>query len=528
MKSVQHITVRLPYCAVILLSLAGYCGCATIPEPPLPEAPEWAMASAIHAPPRRLPPVIQLTSAVSEMISPEDVLATPSQVLDPAQPLQQPAAPTQSVVQNTAEPSGQVVEMESIPMPIMAEGGPYPAAAYCPPPVPHELQKTILPEYVIEPPDVLQIDAIHIAPKMPYFLRTFDVIQLELQRDDHDRLQPGDELQVYVPSAFPHAPINGPFSILSSGNIDLGPLYGSVRVAGMSLDEAKTAIENHLGPDQPPPILKDPTTNLLLSASAQPIQGSYVVQLGGMINLGMPYGMVNVSGMTIEQAQGEIERHLTDFFTNPKLTATVVQSGAQQEVAGPHLVGPDGMVTLGAYGNVPVVGLTVTQAKYAIEAHLSRFLEAPEIAVSMYSYNSKVYYLVTQGAGLGDGVYRFFVTGNETVLDAVSQINGLQAFSSKKIWIARPNPMAGGCKILEVDWYGITAGANAVTNYQILPGDRVFVAEDKLVAFDSALGKLIAPFERLMGFTILGASTATRLSGQVLRGGGNPRGLGGF
>jgi len=112
------------------------------------------------------------------------------------------------------------------------------------------------------------------------------------------------------------------------------------------------------------------------------------------------------------------------------------------------------------------------------------------------------------------------------VLDVVAQINGLEPVSSKKIWVSRPSPCSQNCQILEVDWHGITAMAEARTNYQILPGDRVFVAEDKLVAFDSALSKLIAPVERIMGFTILGASTATRLSGSVLRGGGNPRGSG--
>ena len=56
----------------------------------------------------------------------------------------------------------------------------------------------------------------------------------------------------------------------------------------------------------------------------------------------------------------------------------------------------------------------------------------------------------------------------------------------------------------------------------------MFIAEDKLVAFDNALIKIISPLERLMGFTLLGTETATRLSGPVLRGGGNPRNFGGF
>jgi hypothetical protein len=50
------------------------------------------------------------------------------------------------------------------------------------------------------------------------------------------------------------------------------------------------------------------------------------------------------------------------------------------------------------------------------------------------------------------------------------------------------------------------------------------VAEDKMVALDTGLGKLLAPFERAMGFTLLGTNTATRLSGKVLKGGGNPSG----
>src|SRR5262249_45762992 len=118
--------------------------------------------------------------------------------------------------------------------------------------------------------------------------------------------------------------------------------------------------------------------------------------------------------------------------------------------------------------------------------------------------------VVTQGAGLGDGVVRFPVTGNETVLDAVSLINGMEAVSSKRIWIARPGP--GGCtQILPVDWTAITQQARNETNYQILPGDRLFIAEDKIVAFNTLIQKATAPFQQLFGFTLLGNSTVRTL-----------------
>jgi protein involved in polysaccharide export with SLBB domain len=182
----------------------------------------------------------------------------------------------------------------------------------------------------------------------------------------------------------------------------------------------------------------------------------------------------------------------------------------------------DGTVTLGSYGSVCVVGLTVDQARLTIHQYLLQFFDSLDVSLEVNGYNSKVYYIVTQGAGFGDGVYRFPVTGNETVLDAISQINGLQRVASKKIWVARPTDCAGTTQRLEVSWEDITANANACSNYQILPGDRVFIAEDGWIAADSALGKIVAPMERVMGFSLLGVGTATRFSGPVLKTGGNP------
>ena len=153
-------------------------------------------------------------------------------------------------------------------------------------------------------------------------------------------------------------------------------------------------------------------------------------------------------------------------------------------------------------------GAAINVAKQAIEAQLSNFLDDPKVSVSVYAYNSKVYYVITEGAGLGDLVARLPITGNETVLDAISQINGLSRISSKKIWIARPNRLEAGCDtILPVDWKEITKGAATATNYQVLPGDRIFIAENKLVAFDAALNNVIAPIERIFGVSLLGTQT---------------------
>jgi polysaccharide export outer membrane protein len=305
--------------------------------------------------------------------------------------------------------------------------------------VPHELSKVVLPVYTIEPPDVLVIDAIRVVPRPPYHLNTLDVISIQSQ------------------TTLPDAPISGLYTIDLDGLVKLGPQYGSVKVAGL----------------------------------------------------------------TVGQAEESITQFLRTILRDPVVSVALADTTTKQQIAGQHLVGPDGSVTLGSYGSVRVVGMTIVQAKAAIEQYLQQYLENPEISLDVFAYNSKVYYIVTQGAGMGDGVYRFAVTGNETVLDAISQINGLQQVSSKKIWIARPTDEPGKIQVLPVKWEEITAQASANTNYQILPGDRVFIAEDKLIALDIGLAKVIAPMERIMGFSLLGVGTVTRFSGPVLKGGGN-------
>ena len=297
--------------------------------------------------------------------------------------------------------------------------------------IPREQTMVVQPDYIVEPPDILNIEAISLVPKGPYLLRPFDVI-----------------------------------SIFSSG---------------LSEDQA--------------------------------IAGEYTVQPNGTIQLGHSFGTIQAAGRSSEQLQTDLLTKLQQEYTDPKLWITLLQLGAQQQVSGEHLVTPDGKVNLGSYGQVRVIGLTLPETKLAIEAHLQQFLEKPEIAVDVIGYNSKVFYVITQGAGLGDGVTILPVRGNETVLDAIGQIQGLESNSSTRMWIARPGYNdCGGDQILPVDWLAITQRGDIKTNYQLLSKDRLYVSEDKLVAFDTMLGKLFSPFERIFGVTLLGTQTASRVT----------------
>ena len=98
------------------------------------------------------------------------------------------------------------------------------------------------------------------------------------------------------------------------------------------------------------------------------------------------------------------------------------------------------------------------------------------------------------------------------MLDAITNIGGLSQFSSKKIWIARPARNGVGCaQILPVDYRALTRDAITATNYQILPHDRLFIAEDRYAAFNSLVAKVTQPFERMLGFVSLGTATFNRI-----------------
>jgi protein involved in polysaccharide export with SLBB domain len=91
-----------------------------------------------------------------------------------------------------------------------------------------------------------------------------------------------------------------------------------------------------------------------------------------------------------------------------------------------------------------------------------------------------VYYVIAAAAGKGDKVVRVPITGNETVLDAISQIGELPSPSSTRIWVARPAPLESREEtILPVDWEAITRRGATATNYQLMPRDRVIITEER-------------------------------------------------
>jgi polysaccharide biosynthesis/export protein len=245
----------------------------------------------------------------------------------------------------------------------------------------------------------------------------------------------------------------------------------------------------------------------------QPISGLYRVEAEGVINLGFSYGTVPVLGLAIPDAKEAIKTFLKKRFTAAdfEVDVSLAESRAMQFIRGEHLVQPDGKVTLGNYGRVLVAGKTMDQARKSIQDFLADKVLEPEISLDVVGFNSMVYYVVFDLDGQGQRVTRLPFTGNETVLDAISsqELRGLPPGSDRlRIWVSRPiHPEEGHEQVMPVDWQAITKKGSTATNYQLLPGDRLYVAVDPLVEVDGFLARLISPFERVLGIALLGNST---------------------
>jgi polysaccharide export outer membrane protein len=259
-----------------------------------------------------------------------------------------------------------------------------------------------------------------------------------------------------------------------------------------------------------PPYKLEPLDTVVITAKAplpnEPLAGEVVIEPDGRVNLGPKYGTVSLAGLTVDEAKAAVEKQLGELLGDPTVYVAPARTKVPQQIVGEHLVRPDGKVSLGSYGAVHVTGMTIAQAKQSIEAHLSRFLQSPEVSVDVAAYNSKIIYVISDGGGAGQTVLRLPVTGNETVLDAVAQTGGLSPVASqRRIWVARPAPSpAKGVQILPVDWIGISTEARTDTNYQLFPGDRLFIQSQPLVKADTAMARAFAPFERVFGFSLLG------------------------
>ena len=137
-------------------------------------------------------------------------------------------------------------------------------------------------------------------------------------------------------------------------------------------------------------------------------------------------------------------------------------------------VQPDGTIDLGVYGRPVVAGKTLAQ----VEVQLKDVIKARDkgkdfaVTVRLIGRPGKVFYVLGEVNAPG----AFPLTGRETVLDGIVSAGGVTRKASLgSILLARPT-VPEGCRVVyPVCYQQITQLGDTTTNYQLQPGDRVFV-----------------------------------------------------
>jgi len=134
---------------------------------------------------------------------------------------------------------------------------------------------------------------------------------------------------------------------------------------------------------------------------------------------------------------------------------------------------PDGSINLGRYGRVLVAGRTVDDVEAVVrEAVRAQEKNAGPITVRVVTRVSKVYYVLGEVNAPG----AFTLNGRETVLDGILAAGGLNDRASRKeITLSRPSRPDGCRVVLPICYSEIVQLGDTSTNYQLAPGDRIFV-----------------------------------------------------
>lgn len=140
----------------------------------------------------------------------------------------------------------------------------------------------------------------------------------------------------------------------------------------------------------------------------------------------------------------------------------------------------DGTIDLGTYGRVLVAGKTQEQIASEVAAVVNA-KEKPEkpiaITVRIIGRNTKVYYVLGEVNAPG----AFPVNGFDTALDGIIKAGGLSRRAGKQnIILSRPTPPDGCRVVYPVCYPQIVQLGDTSTNYQLQPGDRIYVPSQGL------------------------------------------------
>jgi polysaccharide export outer membrane protein len=133
-------------------------------------------------------------------------------------------------------------------------------------------------------------------------------------------------------------------------------------------------------------------------------------------------------------------------------------------------VRPDGKISLPLLNDVQAAGLTATQLSGVISEGLKKFINSPQVTVTVNEINSRRVYVTGEVAHAG----AFPLLPNMTVLQALSSSGGFTQFAKTKgIYVLRTED--GKQVKYPFNYKEVLAGRKPEENIALEPGDVIVV-----------------------------------------------------
>jgi len=144
----------------------------------------------------------------------------------------------------------------------------------------------------------------------------------------------------------------------------------------------------------------------------------------------------------------------------------LVQVWREGDLSGDKVVRPDGKISFPLIGEMQASGITPDDLAKSVTAAFSKFINNPEVTVSLLAVNSKKYYI--DGEVNKPGEYRLVTP--TTILEALSEAGGFREFAkSAKIRILR------GTTSLKFNYKEVSHGKKMEQNVYLESGDHIIV-----------------------------------------------------
>jgi polysaccharide export outer membrane protein len=138
----------------------------------------------------------------------------------------------------------------------------------------------------------------------------------------------------------------------------------------------------------------------------------------------------------------------------------------ESDLSGDKVVRPDGKISFPLIGEMQASGITPDELARNVTAALSKFINNPEVTVSLMQVNSKRYYI--DGEVNKPGEYKLVTP--TTILEALSEAGGFREFAkTAKIRILR------GTTSLKFNYKEVSHGKKMEQNVYLESGDHIIV-----------------------------------------------------